>query len=64
MLAYITFSAEEELIRMAREKAHREHTTLNSTFRQWLKQYVSADLKINNYDSLMESLYYAKPGKN
>ena len=34
MLKNITLSAEEEIIRKAREKAQHEHTTLNATFRQ------------------------------
>ncbi len=63
MLKNITLNAEEELIRKAREKAQREHTTLNASFRQWLKQYANADMGMNNYDSLMNSLDYVKPGK-
>ena len=64
MLKNITLSAEEEYIRKAREKANREHTTLNAMFRQWLKQYISADFKLNDYDLLMKSYKYAKPGKS
>lgn len=64
MLKNVTLSAEEEYIRKAREKANREHTTLNAMFRQWLKQYISADFKLNDYDLLMKSYKYAKPGKS
>ena len=64
MLKTITLSAEEELIRKARDKANRERTTLNAKFRQWLKQYVSADFRVNDYDLLMKSFNYAKPGKS
>ncbi|MCH7676594.1 hypothetical protein IH879_16840 [candidate division KSB1 bacterium] len=63
MLKNITLSAEEEQIRKAREKANREHTTLNAAFRQWLKQYISADFRLTDYDLLMKSFNYAKPGK-
>ena len=59
----ITLSAEEELIKTARQKAQRENTTLNHEFRQWLEQYVHSNLKRNEYQSLMQSLNYAKPGK-
>ncbi|MDZ7722207.1 MAG: hypothetical protein U5R06_05105 [candidate division KSB1 bacterium] len=59
----ITLSAEEELIKTARQKAQREHSTLNHEFRQWLLQYVHSNLKRNEYQSLMQSLSYAKPGK-
>lgn len=36
----ITLSADERLIEEAREKAQREHTTLNEQFRRWLEAYV------------------------
>ncbi len=49
MLKTITLSAEGELIRKARDKANRERTTLNAKFRQWLKQYVSADFRLNDF---------------
>ena len=63
MLKNITLSAEEELIKKAREKAQKERTTLNATFRQWLRLYVNSSLKDNDYDILMKSLSYAKSGK-
>ncbi|NTV66670.1 MAG: hypothetical protein HGB06_03135 [Chlorobaculum sp.] len=59
----ITMSAEEELIRKAREKAQREHTTLNETFRGWLQQYVSAEARAKDFDALMQSMMYARPGR-
>jgi len=64
MLKNITLSAEEQLIREAREKARRERTTLNETFRRWLEQYVSADYRLKDYEALMQSLSYAEPGKS
>ncbi len=63
MLRNITLSAESTLIRKAREKASRENATLNSIFRHWLRRYVNADKKIADFDSLMEALQYAHPGK-
>jgi len=63
MLKNITLSAEEEHIQKARDKARREHTSLNNMFRQWLKQFISGDIRVNNYDSLMDSLTYVSPGK-
>lgn len=35
----ITLSADERLIEEARERARREHTTLNEQFRRWLEAY-------------------------
>ena len=63
MLKNITLSADEQLIKKAREKARRENTTLNENFRQWLKRYVMSDQEQFNYDELMESLNYVNPGR-
>jgi len=63
MLKNITFSAEEELIRKAREKASSERTTLNETFRRWLRQYVRAGYSSHEFNELMKSLSYVKPGR-
>ncbi len=63
MLKNITLSAEEELIRRAREKAKREHTTLNANFRRWLRQYVNRNNKPDDVRALMESLNYARTGR-
>ncbi len=59
----ITLSADEELIRKVRDKAKREHTTLNATFRFWLRQYVNRNTKTADYQAFMDSLGYAKPGR-
>ena len=64
MLKNITLSAEEELIRKAREKANKEHTTLNATFRQWLKQYINRNTKTIDFNNFMEQLDYAAPGRH
>jgi hypothetical protein len=63
MLKNITLSADEELIRQAREKAKRQHTTLNATFRRWLRQYVNQNTRISDFYSFMESLDYVEPGR-
>lgn len=63
MLKNITLSAEEGLIEKARDKARRQRTTLNATFRQWLRQYVSHGSKAADYGPFMDSLNYARPGK-
>ena len=63
MLKNITFSAEEELIIKAREKAKSEKTTLNVVFRKWLKQYAERKKVTEEYDIVMESLSYARAGR-
>jgi len=63
MLKNITMSADEKLIRKAREKARRENTTLNATFRRWLKQYINGNTRTTDYYAFMDSLKYVKPGR-
>ncbi|MBN2415233.1 hypothetical protein JXO52_05300 [bacterium] len=63
MLKNITLSAEEQLIKKAREKAQQEHSTLNARFRQWLRQYAMNSSKTTDYEQFMNSLDYASPGK-
>jgi hypothetical protein len=63
MLKNITLSAEEELIARARDRAGRERTTLNESFRQWLRQYVGRSAKASEYLALMDSVGYARPGR-
>ena len=59
----ITFSADEKLIKKAREKAQREHTTLNESFRKWIRRYINSDKTNFNYDELMQQLEYVNPGR-
>ena len=63
MLKNITFSAEEELILKAREKAISEKTTLNVVFRGWLKQYAEKERITEEYDQVMESLKHVYSGR-
>ncbi len=63
MLKNITLSADFDLISEARKKAQSENTTLNAQFRQWLNRYLSTDLKVSDYEKLMDSFSYANPGK-
>jgi hypothetical protein len=63
MLKNITLSADEELIRKAREKAKRQRTTLNATFRRWLRQYVNGSTRTSDFYSFMQSLDYVESGR-
>lgn len=63
MLKNITLSADKLLIEKARQQALKEHTTLNSMFREWLNNYVQKENRAKNYKSLMKELSYANPGK-
>ncbi|RJP87305.1 MAG: hypothetical protein C4518_12455 [Desulfobacteraceae bacterium] len=60
MLKNITLSADEELIQKARERAQKENTSLNISFRQWLQQYVNSSTTPLDYDNFIQSLSYAR----
>ena len=59
----ITFSADEDLIQRARERAKNEQTTLNEAFRDWLRKYAERTESAEAFTLLMEHLSYAKPGR-
>ncbi len=63
MAKNITLSADDMLIKRAREKARRENTSLNQLFRNWLKKYVNRDNLGTEYDSLMEGMADARAGR-
>jgi len=59
----ITLSADERLIRQARERAVREKRSLNSAFREWLKRYAAQDSATEVYDQLMQRLGHVRAGR-
>jgi hypothetical protein len=63
-LKNITLSADAELIRLARDRAKQERTSLNETFRQWLVRYAKTGRKTTDYLSHMEKLSYVRPGRH
>ena len=63
MLRNITFSAEDQLIDKARDKAAREERTLNAVFREWLARYVAPDEAVEQYRELMSRLSYVRAGR-
>ena len=64
MLKNITFSAEEDLIRRARERASSERTTLNEEFRRWLEKYVERPESAEAFAVLMDQFNYVQPGRS
>ena len=60
----ITLSADEQLIRLARDKARKQRTTLNALFRRWLTRYVAKGRPDLDYDELMKRLSYARSGRS
>ncbi len=59
----ITFTANEELIEKARDRARRENTSLNYRFREWLEQYATKGDKNKEFEKVMKKLSYARPGR-
>lgn len=59
----ITFTADETIIKKAREKAKRENTSLNKRFGEWLKQYTSQGEENYHFDAVMDNLNYVNSGK-
>lgn len=64
MLKNITFSADEDLIRRARERAASESTTLNDEFRRWLDKYVERPETAEAFKELMDRFEYVRPGRS
>ena len=62
MVKNITLSADEGLIRKARQRAAREKKSLNSVFREWLEQYANRQEASRQYRELMERLDYVDLG--
>lgn len=52
----ITFSADESTIELARQRARREHTTLNHEFRRWLEGYVEREARVAKAMQTIERL--------
>jgi len=63
MVKNITLSADEELIRRARERAAHENSSLNTAFREWLERYAGQAAAAQRFDELMKRLNYVRPGR-
>ena len=64
MLKNITFSADEELIRRARQRAATDRTTLNEEFRRWLEKYAERPTSAKAFTELMDHFDYVIPGRS
>jgi hypothetical protein len=52
----ITLSADENLIKAARQRAVAEHTTLNEQFRIWLAEYARKQEQLRFFDETIQEL--------
>ncbi len=60
----ITLSADENIIKKARQRARKQKTTLNNEFRKRLERYSSDDSLAGNYLLIMNRLEYVKAGRH
>jgi hypothetical protein len=56
----ITLSADDELIRLARERAREQNTTLNAEFRRWLEDYTGRQRRVEEFRALMKRLSHVR----
>ena len=56
LMKSITFSADEQLIEAARERARAEHTGLSAEIRRWLVDYAQPERHLQRYDALIAEL--------
>jgi hypothetical protein len=59
----VTFSADDHLIKRARQVARSHEKTLNEAIREWLAQYTGRTHDAQEYDSLMRRLGYVRSGR-
>lgn len=64
MKKQFVLSADETLIRQARQRAIDENTTLDQLFQEWLIGYVGQLDAPDNYQALMARLDYIEPGRH
>ena len=63
MVKDITLSADDALIRRARQRAMRENRSLNSVFREWLARYAGRDDPAENFHDVMRDLGDNRAGR-
>ncbi|HKK18860.1 MAG TPA: hypothetical protein VJ952_09300 [Opitutales bacterium] len=52
----VTFSADEELIELARDEARSRKTTLNALFRDWLEDLARRDERRERVDAVFDEM--------
>jgi hypothetical protein len=59
----ITFSADESDIKLAREEARSQNTTLHELFRDWLRGIAGRKRRAQEYRALMQELRHVNAGR-
>jgi hypothetical protein len=60
----VTLSADEHLIDQARSLAKAQHKTLNTLFREWLRDLATQHGDTQSYESLMQRLGHVRAGRH
>jgi hypothetical protein len=65
MQTNVTVSAEDNLIKRAKERARKENKTLNGLFNEWLHQYTENQdtNSAKEFEDFMDRVKYANPGR-
>jgi hypothetical protein len=63
-MKHITLTADENLIKRARQIAKLQHKTLNVVFREWLEHFAAPPGDVQKFDALMNRLQYVKAGRS
>lgn len=63
MVKNITLSADEALIRGARQRAAKENRSFNDAFREWLARYAVPEAIAEGYHDLMRELGSDRAGR-
>ncbi len=58
----VTFSADSDLLQLARERAAAQKTTLQREFQAWLEQYARRRASARDYPALMARLSHIRAG--
>lgn len=59
----VTISADEAVLRQARNRARAEHRTLNELVREWMAQYIAQPAAGDTYDALMQRMSHVAAGR-
>ncbi len=60
----VTLSANEDVIRKAKNKAQQNNTTLNSLFRKWLDDYTRDKNIVLELDRFLSKTEYVEAGRS
>ena len=63
-MKHITLTADENLIKRARQIAKLQRKTLNVVFREWFENFAAPAGDVQKFDALMNRLKHVKAGRS